>query len=160
MTSGMLRAYDAVILGVKSMSEEKSPIDQMSDEEFVNHRAEVLVAKNKLDAPFVITPVQWLAKVNQVLRLEAESNGLYDRTHRAERAAATSEAARDEWCRLYEETRLRLEAVEASRDLYQAANTLAEGAIRDLLGKLSSAEARVVHLRKMMEIRDLPPDLE
>ena len=159
MTDEMLKAYDVVILKVNIMNEEK-PIDQMSDEEFVNHRAEVLVAKNKLDAPFVINPVQWLEKVNQVLSLKAEASGLYDRAHRAERAAATSEATRDEWNRLYEETRLRLEAMGASRDLYQAANVLAEGAIRELLGRLSSAEARVVHLRKMMEARGLSPDLE
>lgn len=159
MTSGMLKAYDVIILKVNAMNEEK-PIDQMSDEDFVLHRAQVLVAKNKLDAPFVITPVQWIEKVNRVSTLEAEVLGLRERTHEAERRTEASEATRDEWCRLYEETRLRLDTMEASRDLYQTANTLAENAIHELAGKLSSAEARVAHLRRMVEARGLPPDLE
>lgn len=141
-------AYHAVATYLGStMSEPR--IDQMSDEEFVTHRANALVARNKLDAPFVITPVQWLDKVALVEKLQAENESLYRRTLEAERRAVEALNAREEWKTLYEQSRIRLEAMETDRNIHRTANGLAENEVLTLREKLASAEARVAHLRKL-----------
>lgn len=137
----------AVLLGL-TMSERKS-IDRMTDEEFVSHRARILVEKNKLDAPFVINPVQWLTKVAQVESLLADADSLRERAVEAENRAERFDARHKEWRELYETTLLALRQVEADRDALLVEKAVSDNTIRELREKLSQAEQRASHLKKV-----------
>ena len=151
--SEMLKAYDAVMLRVNM---DNLPIDQMSDEEFVSHRAQALVGKGKLDAPFVINPVQWLDKVAQVKALLSDSENLRTRALEADKRAATAEAEMNRVLDAMDVLDKNLKEAEARANLYWTANGLAENAMAELARKLSTVEGHAAHYKKLLEARSLP----